>query len=404
MQGLLAAAAPAAAAPLPFATLSSSNLARHTSSNPPAPRKTVQHYLATVEPIHASNAYELGPPPQGEFDHVKTPPRAVEAKRKRRLQDWDDDRGESWIRRPEIRARLTGSDRAADGEALVLIRADSPQSHRDRDRTHAPRPSGELSQRPRKPLVVTAMKGRSSTPASRGAKNKQATGAISAPLSRSPSRDDADAGSDKSSFILPRAIQLVDTSKGPRDRKGKRTEKDNKAMKRKEGKPGRREAERPTEAAEQAELDDLEEREWMSSIRRDVCCKSADTENRPYAGLRGRRERRRQNALIRKDRSLPAAAVGVAAAARVKKAAKQTKRARAESDADSDASSSASDEQAGRKPAKRASKEDRSRERVGKLDRPSNVGAHRLTVSSLATLRIAHVTVPLTLTTKSPNR
>jgi hypothetical protein len=56
----------------------------------------------------AANAYDLGPPPAGELDHVKTPPRAVEARRKRKLQDfggaqagWWTCAGRGWLKRAE---------------------------------------------------------------------------------------------------------------------------------------------------------------------------------------------------------------------------------------------------------------------------------------------------------------
>lgn len=209
MQGILTASLdPAPPAPeranLP-PRLSSFNLARHTTAHPPAPRRTVEQYLASVAPVHAAGAYEVGPPAEDEFDHVRTPPRAVEARRKRRLEDIED-RGESWIRSP---ARTSE-------EALVLIRPDSLS--RSEEGVRAKRAT--TSQPARKPSLVAAMKGRTSHSAARKVSQ------VSAPQSRPPSP--LDAASDRSSVLVPRNPKLADRpfdhAAGPRERDEKEAE------------------------------------------------------------------------------------------------------------------------------------------------------------------------------------
>lgn len=199
MQGLLSAAlAPTApprsqsstARPAP-APLSSANLALHTSVNPPAPRRTVQQFLASVTRVHAANAYDVGPPPAGELDHVKTPPRAVEARRKRKLQDLED-RGESWTTRDMTTPRIAAT--AGAEQALVLIRPDADLLRRGGSTTSG---AADLKrQHGHKKSLVASMMRRKSTPPANAASATQRKPLL--PIS-GPSP-----ASDESSILMPR--------------------------------------------------------------------------------------------------------------------------------------------------------------------------------------------------------
>lgn len=260
MQSLLAAALASTApprsqsssarpAPAP-APLSSANLALHTSTNPPAPRRTVQQFLASVTRVHAANAYDLGPPPAGELDHVKTPPRAVEARRKRKLQDLED-RGESWITRDKTtpRAPTTGTE-----QALVLIRPDADLLLRGGSTTSE---TADLKQRHerKKSLVASMMRRKSTPPANASARSttqRQPLLPISGP---SPA-------SDESSILMPRTETKPATTRRKEDveeRGGKenRPGRKEKSSLRK-GKSGNRRD--PDKDAEQEELEEHEAR------------------------------------------------------------------------------------------------------------------------------------------------
>ncbi|GAA5984218.1 hypothetical protein JCM10908_006096 [Rhodotorula pacifica] len=354
MQGLIAAAlaptAPAAdSAARPGPTpLSSANLALHTSSNQPAPRRTVQHFLASVKSVHAANAYELRPPPEGELDHVKTPPRAVEARRKRRLQDLED-RGESWIRNDGDAAaaprRTAAGGRGGSEQALVMLQPDTGL-HASRAGTANKPPA------PKKSLVASMM--RKKTKPTTAAATKAAP-----PLLESNGRNSH--ASDESSILVPRNGARA-ANAPPAENKGKKKE-------------GRKKAAGKENWPEGA-------RNSSSRKRKDTGESDAAEEDELEARLKARRDRRRQNALIRKDRSLPAAAVGASAAAKVKKAAKKRK---AGSEVGTDAGSDEDGDEialeaAERKRKGKGTKDDRSRKRVGGLDRPGNVGAGRLTL------------------------
>jgi len=92
-------------------------------------------------------------------------------------------------------------------------------------------------------------------------------------------------------------------------------------------------------------------------------------------GLQARRERRRAKALIRKDRTLTAAAVGTAAAEEVK-ASRRRQRAASDGESDDDQEN----EGVARKKVKRTTKEGRSRKVVQEMGKAKNVTSGRLTV------------------------
>lgn len=259
MQGLIAAALAPAACDEGTADqmlpLSSANLALHTSRNPPAPRRSVQSFLASVAPVHAASAYDLGPPPQGELDHVKTPPRAVEAKRKRRLQDLED-RGESWVTASAERASGTAN---ATEQALVMMAAPDAQPR-------AARRSRPVDDAPpgRKRTLVASMMRKRSTPPAKGADRPQ-----------SPSGGRALA-SDESSILVPRAGTKPGVARHPHGEGGideqKGVQKDRIG---KENRPTKSSTSRKKNAAlrdhrdmdrEEEELEDLQARESAFNI------------------------------------------------------------------------------------------------------------------------------------------
>jgi hypothetical protein len=103
-------------------------------------------------------------------------------------------------------------------------------------------------------------------------------------------------------------------------------------------------------------------------------------------GLEARRDRRRQNVLIRKDRSLAATAVGATAAAKLKKSKSKQRPAMTASgsnhSSDDDDEENALETTGYRKRKKgKGTKDVRSRKKVAGLDRPQHVGQGRLTVS-----------------------
>lgn len=226
MQGLLQAALPHAA-PAP---LSSSNLASHTLDNPPAPRRTVTHYVLQQAPYVSRTAhegYEVGPPPSDEFEGVRTPPRAREAGRKRMLE--------------EVEGHESGQRQRRD-EALVL--------HADDGQFARPRGSDSAEVRRKKPLLAMQLKGRSSSASA-------ATPVAGPP--RPPAKDVE--SSPSSSFLVPRAGPLeVDTAPIKRSRKEKGKGKENKAEPAKKTSPKKRKGKLRAEAEEADELDEVEER------------------------------------------------------------------------------------------------------------------------------------------------
>ncbi|GAA5875923.1 hypothetical protein JCM3774_005818 [Rhodotorula dairenensis] len=342
MQGLIAAAlvpaAPEGSTPADHRPLSSANLALHTSRNPPAPRRSVQSFLASVAPVHAANAYDLGPPAEGELDHVKTPPRAVEVKRKRRLQDLED-RGETWIWNDGYRAVANGTE-----PALVMLAADDAP----------PRTSTVGGPQERKKTLVASMMRKRSTPVATRAEGSQLS-----PAGRA-------LASSESSILLPRGGPRLGATAGKSGTDVKRgKEKDGIG---KENRPSKPTTSRKRKTAIRDGRDmDTEEEEELDDLQ---------------ARLRARRERRRQNALIRKDRSLAAATVGANAAAKVKRANKRAVAASSEGESENGrADEEDAIEISGRRgKGKRTAKEDRSRSKVAALDRPGHVGPGRLTL------------------------
>ncbi|BGP48270.1 hypothetical protein JCM10450v2_004142 [Rhodotorula kratochvilovae] len=312
MQGLLASlasdAAPAPAQPHP---LSLANLAHHTAQHPPAPRRTVQSYLAATP---ASPRAYADPPlsPQrvrAEFEGVSTPPR---------FRAWRDAQREG-----------AGPQRATEEEALVLhasVEGQKEGAHRD-----------EQPPRRRKPLLVQAMRGRTSSAAAAAAPAKNAD------KGKGRARDEERDVSGESSILVPRIERQLAAAGGEGAGAGAQKYVNVKARgKEKVPKGGKLRA----EAEEDDELDEVEER------------------------LRARRERRRANAVIRKDRTLSAAAVGAAAAYKVKAARRR----------DEGSDEEQENEDAGRKKAKRATKEGESRRRVQEMGRAKNVATGRLTL------------------------
>ncbi|BGP40164.1 hypothetical protein JCM10449v2_004122 [Rhodotorula kratochvilovae] len=311
MQGLLASlasdAAPAPAQPHP---LSLANLAHHTAQHPPAPRRTVQSYLAATP---ASPRAYADPPlsPQrvrAEFEGVSTPPR---------FRAWRDAQREG-----------AGPQRATEEEALVLhasVERQKEGAHRD-----------EQPPRRRKPLLVQAMRGRTSSAAA-------ATPAKRADKGKGRARDKEPYASGESSILVPRVErQLAAAGAEGADAGAKKYVNAKTKRKEKAWKGGKLRA----EAEDGEELDEVEER------------------------LRARRERRRANAVIRKDRTLSAAAVGAAAASKVKAARRREEGSDEEQE----------NEDAGRKKAKRGTKEGESRRRVQEMGRAKNVATGRLTL------------------------
>lgn len=339
MQGLLQAALPHPA----LAPLSSTNLASHTRSNPPAPRRTVTHYVLQQAPYVSRTAhegYEVGPPPSDEFEGVKTPPRAKDAGRKRALE--------------EIEGDETGPRKRKD-EALVL--------HADDGHFARPRASESAEVKRKKPLLAMQLKGRSSS----------ASATPVAGPSRPPGEDAEPSPS--SSFLIPRAgaLEVLDAAPVKPRRRSKGKGKENDAESAKKASPKKRKGRLRAEAEEADELDEVEERTVAHPCSR---CFLAHTRT-DCTGLRARRERRRERALNRKDRTVTSAAVGAAAASRVK-AAQKKKRG-------DDASSDDEEEGARRKSKrKRGSKEEVTRRKVQEMDKPSGVKAGRLTVRPMS--------------------
>ena len=208
MQGLLATALASTAPPRSQpsrpapAPLSSANLALHTSTNPPAPRRTVQQFLASVTRVHAANAYDLGPPPAGELDYVKTPPRAVEARRKRKLQDLED-RGESWITRDTAAPRAAAT--TGTEQALVLIRPDADLLLRGGSTTSETAGLKQRHER-KKSLVASMMRRKSTPPANASARSTTQRQPLLPIRSLSPA-------SDESSILMPRTETKLATTR-----------------------------------------------------------------------------------------------------------------------------------------------------------------------------------------------
>ncbi|GAA5895995.1 hypothetical protein JCM8208_007499 [Rhodotorula glutinis] len=327
MQGLLA---PAPNPPSRPERLSSSNLAHHTSLHPPAPRRTVQAYLATTPAT--PTAFEDPPlsPTKvaAEFDGVNTPPR-FRAWRDARLREGAAAQGGAvGLKRP----------RRVD-EALVLHRPGDG----DGGDTAAPRA--------KKPLLVQAMRGRVSSSTALASAPEPAVG-------RKRVRDgegEGDAASATSSILVPRA-ERAHVKEGRKKGKGKETETEKKKKPGKALKGGKLRA----EAEGEDELDEIEQR------------------------LRDRRERRRAKALIRKDRTLTAAAVGTAAAEKVKAS---RRRRRAASDRETDEEDQ-ENEGVARKKVKRTTKEGRSRKVVQEMGKAKNVTSGRLTLKPKPTIGI----------------
>ncbi|GAA5845518.1 hypothetical protein JCM9279_003059 [Rhodotorula babjevae] len=323
MQGLLArASAPSSSNP----ELSSANLAHHTSLHPPAPRRTVQAYLATTPATPAAfDDPPLSPTKvAAEFDGVNTPPR-FRAWRDARLREGAEAQGcAAGLKRP----------RRAD-EALVLHRPDAGD---DGDK------AAPLT---KKPLLVQAMRGRVSSstalapaPASMPGRKRALEGEGKGEGGR------GEAASATSSILVPRAERAhVKDGRKKGKRKGKEKEKEKKAGKVPKG--GKLRAEAETEV----ELDEVEQR------------------------LQARRERRQAKALIRKDRTLSAAAVGTAAAEKVK-ASRRRRRAASDGESDEDQEN----EGVSRKKVKRTTKESRSRKVVQEMGKAKNVTQGRLTL------------------------
>ncbi|GJN90578.1 hypothetical protein Rhopal_003590-T1 [Rhodotorula paludigena] len=330
MHGLLASEHAPAPGPSRF-TLSSANLASHTSAHPARPSRTVQQYLA--HPANVQGAYDLAPIDDDdlvrEFDGVRTPPEV----RRLLLANAEGSAAASWS--GEVREGRV-KDHARD-EALVLhpFGNDGPLARKRSlaDSAAAPRER-------KKPLVADALRGRnrSSAPAS----------LVLAAQGDTVGKENAAPDSAASSVLVPRMQRL---SEGCKKGKGKEKEVVRDGRKGKGGKLRE-------EAEEQDQLDEIEER------------------------LRARRERRRAKALIRKDLTLSSTAVGTAAAAKVKVAqrARQT---------DNESSEEEDGQEHGRgKKRKRETKERESRKRVQELGKPKNVGPERLTLKPKPVLGI----------------
>ncbi|GAA5996524.1 uncharacterized protein JCM10292_003029 [Rhodotorula paludigena] len=330
MQGLLASKHAPAPGPSRF-TLSSANLASHTSAHPARPSRTVQQYLA--HPANVQGAYDLAPIEDDdlvrEFDGVRTPPEV----RRLLLADVEGSGAASWS--GEVREGR-GKDHARD-EALVLhpFGNDDPLARKrsGADSAAAPRER-------KKPLVADALRGRN--------RSSAPTSLVLGAQGDTVGKENAAPGSAASSVLVPRMQRL---SEGCKKGKGKKKEVMRDGRKGKGGKLRQ-------EADEQDELDEIEER------------------------LRARRERRRAKALIRKDLTLSSTAVGTAAAAKVKDAqrARQT---------DNESSEEEDGQERGRgKRRKRETKERESRKRVQELGKPKNVGPERLTLKPKPVLGI----------------
>lgn len=349
MQGLLSTSLPA---------LSSSNLAHHTSLHPPAPRRSVHAYLATTTAVQGQ--YE-DPPLSPDrvvapFEGVNTPPR---------FRAWRD----AHARQGEAAAEGHDTDRkgkrtrdAADA-ALVLHRPGEPDGDEARRK------------KSRRPLLVQAMRGRASVPA---APREHGHGAAGEGTAGEAVRG-ADGGSAASSVLVPRVERAAGGDEVRKMGKGKEKETKQKAPK-----GGKLRA----EAEAEDELDEVEERASLALLFCPDCSPYSPPEltvPRFSTGLRARRERRRAKTLIRTDRTLPAAAIGDAAAAKLK--AKRRKDALAHDDDDDYASEQENESARAReKRAKRATKAGESRRLVHEMGRAKNVAPGRLTVRCNLTL------------------
>jgi len=232
MQGLLARA-PSSKPEL----LSSANLAHHTSLHPPAPRRTVQAYLATTPATPA--AFDDPPlsPTQvaAEFDGVNTPPR---------FRAWRDARQHEGAHAHGGAAGLKRARRA--DEALVL---------------HRPGDGGggdNAAPRTKKPLLVQAMRGRVSASAALAPVHDPAAGRERAGAGEGKGDEAASA---TSSILVPRA-ERAHVEDGRRKGKGKEKEKKEQKKQGKVPKGGKLRA----EAEDDDELDEVELRASLFSL------------------------------------------------------------------------------------------------------------------------------------------
>ncbi|GAA5820004.1 hypothetical protein JCM11251_005443 [Rhodosporidiobolus azoricus] len=341
MQGLLQAVA----GPPP---LSLANLAAHTKQEGLAPRRTVRLYLDDQR--KTAGQYVLPPPPSDEFDALD--PASFPAI-------------EVAVPQNEGKRRTPGeADRRADTALVMHV----PQDGATDGGAH--RSSGLAMSRSRsKPSLVAAMRPRlssapnSSSPAALVKCKRQSN------LAAEEDTNAAAGPSGSSSILVARAEQKPAVAKAhppadfmegvskavetKRDRKGKGKENEEEPVKMSKSaiqKKGKLRAEVEHHDEEKAELEDR---------------------------LRARRERRASKALIRKDRTQTAASVGIAAAEKVKKARKAKKRADRGSGDESDLAAYPSPKKTRKK---RTSLERESRTKVQDLERPSGVGASRLTL------------------------
>lgn len=340
---LIAAASPAT----PF-QLTEPNLRSHTSLEGIAPRRTVQIYLNGI--TEAQSFFEI---PSDTIVDPETPPslgtlaapRALapapsSSKRRQHVDSLERDE-------PAADTALVMHTQLAPQGALKTGAASSARPHKKPSLVSAMRP--RLSSVPRKPTPEqdTGKKARRKDPSALPApnSNKENTRVLHR-------RERANRG---------RKIEVFDSRVGPVVNKSAEKGK------------GRLRA----EVEDDEEAKELEERE--SGRRANLCSRCLTLNLFCIAGLEARRERRRNKAFIRKDRSQTAKATGIAAAAAMTK----TNKRRTHGDEMSDPEG----ETIGRRQSKkgRRSAEQSGREVVQGLDRPAAIGPGRLTVRCCAT-------------------
>ncbi|GAA5850615.1 hypothetical protein JCM8547_001931 [Rhodosporidiobolus lusitaniae] len=327
MQGLLSAVV----GPAP---LSSSNLAKHLESNPPAPRRVVQLFLQDQQ--RTRGQYELLPPPSSELDGVADAPTL-----------------------PSCNKRKAGNGRDKGDTALVLHVYDDDEAGGRASADQEP-------PKKKRPTLVSALRPRlSSAPASNASPAQKKAEKIEKATVQAERAGGSDSGSSPPLVSrVEREARRRSSSPKKQGRVG-RKEGQEKPVKDRKGKGKARDEE--TEPKKEAP------KAGKGKLRAEVAggTEEEEVEDR----LRARRERRANKAFIRKDRTQTAASVGAAAGTKV---AKAKKKRRAVEPASSDQENESPSPEKAKK--KKRSAERHSREKLQGFHRPSAIGAPRLTL------------------------
>ena len=335
--------------------LTEPNLHNHTRIEGIAPRRTVQIYLQSIK--QADGYFELPPPP---LDESRSPPARL-VDRPLNLYPHPNE--------PESkRRRLEDEDEGTRDTALVMHHSAVRKKEKDENIGIRKPESAPLK---KKPSLVSAMRARlTSLP------NKS-----SSPLRKDGKEKEKGKGSERKRDVGTTSgfDELLDFEEGEkenhkkRDAGNKRKVKD-KAVEKSKEKSEKGKGKLRTEPENEKEADELEDRESpLSPLSMSTAILMIPT------GLEARKERRRNKAFIRKDRSQSAAATGAAAASKLSITGKK-KRERGEEESESEASEGR--DRRGKKKGRRKTAEQDGREQIQDLSRPAGVGKGRLTVSN----------------------